>query len=81
MTEYDPGARAAPMGAQRGCLLPCPRCGEPDANIALELAEDDLFTCHDCQQEFTAPQLRALAERRAPVLAWLDLRPAAQGGE
>lgn len=61
----------------RGIQLPCPRCGEPDANLLLHLVDGESFTCQECDEEFTAADVRGLLARWAPVLAWLDKMPGA----
>ena len=62
--------------AARGILLPCPRCGELEATISLNLADGDTLTCSECDTEFGREDIRALVTRWAPVLSWLDGMPA-----
>lgn len=61
----------------KGIQLPCPRCGEPDANLTLYLADGETFQCQECDEEFTADAVRDLLARWAPVLAWLERMPTA----
>jgi len=58
-------------------LLPCPCCGEADANIAINLGtlEDETFTCQACNGVFTDASIRDLIARWQPILAWLDTVP------
>ena len=63
--------------AERGCVLPCPRCGVPDAALLLNLADGETITCQENDCEFTTDDVRDLLARWAPVLAWLDAMPAA----
>lgn len=60
---------------EKGLQLPCPRCGEPNANMLLHLANGESFTCQECDEELVADELADLLARWAPVLAWLDLMP------
>lgn len=55
--------------------LPCPCCGEPDANVYLRLW-DGGFECQECEVEFEADFVREVWRRWQPVLMWLDARPA-----
>mgnify|MGYP000966219394 CR=1 FL=1 len=63
--------------ALRGIMLPCPKCGEPDAALLFSLADGETITCQDGGCEFTVDDVRDLLARWAPVLAWLGALPAA----
>jgi uncharacterized protein (DUF983 family) len=62
----------------KGLLLPCPKCGEADAVIRLNLAEPDCFLCDDCSEEFSAADVRAFIARWEKVLAWVATIPAGE---
>ena len=64
----------------RPILLPCPKCGAPEANIAGYLGvlgdeEQEQFHCGDCEADFSVGFVRDLATKWAKVLAWLDTAP------
>jgi len=61
---------------EKGLTLPCPKCGEAEASIALNL--DDLDTCHclACDEEFTLGEIRDLIAKWQRVLRWVELFPA-----
>ena len=60
--------------------LPCPRCGEPSANVSVQLwtlddPEGENFHCGECEGTFSRADLDALIRRWPPVLKWLDAVP------
>lgn len=59
----------------KGCLLPCPHCGETDASITLNLADGESFTCLECENDFTAADVRSFIARWTRLLTWLDGMP------
>lgn len=71
-----------PTQPDRSITLPCPRCGDGDASIAVSLSHlapgDDTFHCHNCDQDFGITEVRDLVRRWAPILRWLDAIPAAE---
>jgi transcription initiation factor IIE alpha subunit len=58
-----------------GILLPCPKCGEPEATITLHLSEGNLFTCTECEAEFSADDLHAIIRKWQKVLTWVEAMP------
>ena len=70
-------ATDTPTEATTGLQLPCPCCGQAEANIALELHDMQSFTCRECDAEFTRADIEALIARWQPVLAWIDTAPKA----
>jgi len=62
---------------ERGILLPCPCCGEPEATIDLTLATRVLH-CQECDTEFTTQDVANLIAKWQPVLAWLQQMPGAE---
>jgi uncharacterized protein (DUF983 family) len=65
----------------RGVQLPCPRCGERDANILHSLAQVGVFRCEECDCEFSADDLKAIIARWTPILKWVDAFPHPKPGE
>jgi transcription elongation factor Elf1 len=55
-------------------LLPCPKCGEAEASMSLNLA-DGTFTCQECECEVTAEEVRGIIAKWRKVLAWVDAAP------
>lgn len=55
--------------------LPCPCCGEPDANIAVELSQPGTLTCRECDAEFTTANVERLIRQWSAVLPWLKAMP------
>lgn len=60
--------------------LPCPRCGESIANIALNLwtlddTTADNFTCAECSESFSVDLVREIIARWQPLLKWLESAP------
>lgn len=67
-------ATRAPAAIQ----LPCPCCGEPYANLSLNLGAldgDGAVTCQECQSEFSLAHVRDLIGRWTAVLRWVDAAP------
>ena len=61
---------------ERGLQLPCPCCGEANANVSLHLDDCETFTCRECDAEFTTEDVKQFIARWQPVLAWIDQAPA-----
>lgn len=61
--------------AQRGVTLPCPRCGEREAAILLNLADVETCTCGECEEGFDLGEVREFIERWGKVLNWIDAFP------
>ncbi|MBV8094432.1 MAG: hypothetical protein JO110_14645 [Acetobacteraceae bacterium] len=59
----------------RGLSLPCPLCGEADADIYLSLADGDTCRCGSCDNEFTLTDVRNLMAKWQKVLTWMDTMP------
>ena len=60
--------------------LRCPKCGEAEATIRVDLDDLLTFACTECDEEFgrdDVEEMMAAAKRWARVLAWLDTAPAA----
>ena len=60
----------------RGLQLPCPKCGEPDANVMLSLADVSSFHCVECDEDFDRADVEAFIARWSKLLAWVDTFPA-----
>jgi uncharacterized protein (DUF983 family) len=58
-----------------GILLPCPKCGEPEAAVNLYLGEGNLFFCQSCEQEFSTDDLHDIVRKWTKVLRWVDAMP------
>lgn len=62
----------------RRIQLPCPKCGEPDANVNLYLHESGLFYCCECEDEFGVEdvhEMLAKFQRWENVFSWLQAMP------
>lgn len=44
----------------RRIQLPCPKCGEPDANVNLYLHDSNLFVCQECEDEFSVEDVHTM---------------------
>lgn len=71
---------AITLACKRNLLLPCPRCGDGEANVAialgsLEEADENLFRCMSCEEDFGVSEIRTLIRKWSAVLAWLDAVP------
>jgi transcription elongation factor Elf1 len=54
--------------------LPCPLCGA-EATVSVDLDDLDTFRCGECDDTFTAYDLRERMEKWQKVLGWLDSAP------
>jgi transposase-like protein len=54
--------------------LPCPLCGA-EATVSVDLDDLANFECHECDENFTADDLRERMARWSAVLSWLDAAP------
>jgi transcription elongation factor Elf1 len=57
----------------------CPRCGEPNACVSVELGDfsaGDALHCKDCDESFSLDLIRNIVKTWPRVLAWLDSAPA-----
>jgi hypothetical protein len=57
--------------------LPCAKCGQ-ETNIKMYLDDLHTFACPECDDEFTAHDVRAFISKWRRVLSWLDSAPAAE---
>jgi hypothetical protein len=58
-----------------GTQLPCPCCGEPSANIAVNLwllGDDGAFTCTECEGEFSVADVRGFIAKWTRLIGWLE---------
>ena len=59
--------------------LYCPKCSEPSANIDLYLHTPGTFKCCECDDEFTAEDVREtladIQRKWGPMLAWVEQMP------
>ena len=56
--------------------LPCPRCGELEAEIHLNIAcPREGFRCGCCEEEFDIGDVQAIIRRWRPILEWIDKLP------
>ena len=58
-----------------GCLLPCPKCGEVSATIALNLGDMQTFTCQECSEEFDRSDIESFIAKWQRLFAWIDTAP------
>jgi transcription elongation factor Elf1 len=70
----NPQAAPAPEPYTGFGDLPCPRCGEVTL-IRLDLDDLDRLTCGNCEEPFTASEVRELIDAWAPVLRWIESAP------
>ncbi|HEY7308392.1 MAG TPA: hypothetical protein VH643_03415 [Gemmataceae bacterium] len=68
MTNKKPVRRGFPS-------LPCIRCGNTDGNVRLDLDDVDTFNCVECDEQFTAGDVRDFIGQWKAVLAWIDAAP------
>jgi transcription elongation factor Elf1 len=54
--------------------LPCPKCGEADANLSLHL-KDGSYSCEECGSDFERADVEDFIRRWSGFLAWLDTCP------
>lgn len=77
MTTATASPKLAPApAAKRGFSLTCLSCGQ-QASITLDLDDCHTFHCPDCENEFTADDVRQVIGEWQRVLSWLDLAPPA----
>jgi hypothetical protein len=57
--------------------LPCPKCGQ-DSQIKVYLEDLNTFSCPECEDEFTADDVRQFVAKWQRVLSFLDSAPAAE---
>jgi hypothetical protein len=60
--------------------LPCPKCGEDQANIAVNLwtLDDETggnFYCHECSNEISLQEIRGFISRWSRLIGWLENAP------
>jgi hypothetical protein len=81
---HHPDTRAA-MGqpladiasARRGFPdVHCLRCGNADAAVSLDLHDVCTFRCVECEEEWTAADVRAQLDGWEAVLRWVESAPA-----
>jgi hypothetical protein len=78
MTTTQAAANGATTAAKKGFgSLPCPKCGQ-DTNIKMYLDDLHTFACPECDDEFTADDVRQFLAKWSRVLSWLDSAPAAE---
>ena len=68
----------------RSCTLPCPCCGEAEANIALYLGEignGEEFMCQSCNTTFSIEQIERILATWPILLDWLRTLPASLESE
>lgn len=54
--------------------LPCILCGA-DCSISLDLDDCDTFRCGECEETFTASDVRNMLQMWGKVLAWVETAP------
>ena len=70
---------SAAQKTYRSCTLPCPCCGEPEANIALRLGDidgDEAFVCQSCDTSFSVALVESILTRWPRMLEWIAAIPA-----
>jgi transposase-like protein len=74
-TRAELNETAAP--ARRGFPdVHCLRCGNPDAAVSVDLHDVGSFRCSECQEEWTADDVRAQLRGWEAVLRWVESAPA-----
>lgn len=69
---------ATTAAVQRGFgALPCILCGE-EAALSVDLDDCTTFRCPECENEFTADDVRTHLASWSRVLNWLDSAPVAE---
>lgn len=63
------------MSDNNELLLPCPKCGEEDAQMLLYLSDGETVRCGSCEDEFTLASIGSLVARWAPILKWIESKP------
>jgi hypothetical protein len=54
----------------------CIRCGDPDRAVSVDLHDVCTFRCSQCEEEFTAEDVRLQLRGWGEVLAWVASAPA-----
>jgi hypothetical protein len=57
-------------------VLRCPVCGQ-EATVSLDLDDCRTFRCGECEDSFSADDVRSMIRDWQRVLNWLDLLPPA----
>jgi transcription elongation factor Elf1 len=76
-----PMPEVVPMGepVHRGFgPLPCPRCGDNEVCISIDLDnfdEEQSLCCAQCEAKFGLGEVRQLIQKWSRVLEWLDTAP------
>lgn len=55
--------------------LPCPQCGEPRADITVDMSNGSDFLCLECENSFTRADIESLFARWQRAFQWLDAMP------
>lgn len=74
--SQTPALPATP--APEGFTMPCIRCGDMTAGVALNLAAldgEDAVRCHECDGEFSLAEVRDVIGRWSKLLVWIDSVP------
>lgn len=70
---------AAETKPDRSVTLPCPRCSEAEAGMAVRLnllgEDDDTFQCLECDAEFGVKELDEIMAKWNKVTAWVKTFP------
>ncbi len=64
----------------RGLLLPCPLCGEAEAQVLLDLSDMDTCHCDSCDTDFSLTDLAGRIAKWHRLLTWVEAAPGAEGG-
>lgn len=62
----------------KSITLPCPCCGEQEASIRMHLYDSAVFTCSECDGEFSNEDVLCMLKamkRWEKVLAWANTMP------
>lgn len=60
--------------SEGGITLPCPRCGESEAEIELRLWSKD-YHCTQCNADITHDEMRGMLAAWSKIIAWVDTMP------
>jgi hypothetical protein len=77
MTTTTAGVNGAAAARKGFGWLACLRCGQ-EATVRLDLDDCATFTCGECEESFTADEVREHLARWQKVLAWCAMAPAAE---
>lgn len=69
-----PNAAPDASPVTRGFRAPCIKCGDPDC-VRVDLSDLSAFTCHSCDDTFTADDVREHIAQWSSVLAWIEAAP------